>query len=210
VRDPRSVGARKLGQTIYHLSTQLELAHNEINGLRHKLRQKKKRQKQPKSQLDLQQHQEYHGSAMMWSPRAFREARARIAIAEHKRQEAELKKHEIKELAAANKLYKERIAQEKRKERAREKEERDQAKAQKAAEVAERKAAREAQKRDRDAGKSIQLPNQTKRKASAQLQPKAVKKRGGGGACSRTVAAEPPPPRLTVTTRSGRTATKYC
>lgn len=155
VKDPRSVGARKLGQTIHHLSTQLELAHDEINGLRHKLRQKKKRQKQPKSQLDLQQHQEYHGGAMMWSPRAFREARARMAVAEHERQEAELEKHEMKELAAANKLYKERIAQEKREQRAREKEERDQVKAQKAAEVAERKAAREAQKRDRDAGKSV-------------------------------------------------------
>jgi hypothetical protein len=48
-----------------------------------------------------------------------------IAVAEHKRQEAELEKHKIKELAAANKLYKERIAQEKRKQQAREKEERD-------------------------------------------------------------------------------------
>jgi hypothetical protein len=41
------------------------------------------------------------------------------------------------------------------------------------------------------------------------LQLKRVKKRGSGGARSRTVAAEPPPPRLTVTTRSGRTATRY-
>ena len=61
----------------------------------------------------------------MWSPRAFREARARMAVAEHERQEAELEKHEMKELAAANKLYKERIAQEKREQRAREKEERN-------------------------------------------------------------------------------------
>ncbi|KAF1343525.1 hypothetical protein EJ07DRAFT_186504 [Lizonia empirigonia] len=36
VKNPRSVGARKLGQTIHHLSTQLELAHDEIriSGLR--------------------------------------------------------------------------------------------------------------------------------------------------------------------------------
>jgi hypothetical protein len=60
----------------------------------------------------------------MWSPQAFRKARARIAVAEHKRQEAELKKHKIKKLAAANKLYKEKIAQEKHKQQAREKEER--------------------------------------------------------------------------------------
>ena len=210
VRDPRSVGARKLGQTIHHLSTQLELAHGEISSLGQKLRQKKKRQKQPKRQLDLQQHREHYGGAMMWSPRAFREARTRIAVAEHERQEAELKKHEMKELAAANKLYKEKIAQEKREQRARKKEERDQVKAKKAEEAAERKAAKEAQKRNLEARKSTQLPNQGKRKASVQLQPKTVKKRGGGGARSRTIAAEPPPPRPTVTTRSGRTATKYC
>jgi hypothetical protein len=123
-----------------------------------------------------------------------------MAVAEHERQEAELKKVEMKELAAANKLYKEKIAQEKRERRAREKEERDRVKAQ--------KAAKEAQRRNHNAGKSIQLPNPTKRKASGQLQPKRVKKRGGRGARSRSIAAEPPP-RPTVTTRSGRTATKH-
>jgi hypothetical protein len=209
VKDPRSVGAQKLGQTIHHLSTQLELAHDEISSLRQKLHQKKKRQKQPKRQLNLQQHQEYHGGAVMWSPQAFREARAHIAVAEHKRQEAELKKHEIKELAAANKLYKEKIAQEKREQQAREKEERDQVKAQKAAKVAKRKAAREAQRRNHNARKSIQLPNQAIRKASGQLQPKRIKKRSSRGARSHSIAAKPPPPRPTITTRSGRTATKH-
>jgi hypothetical protein len=112
-------------------------------------------------------------------------------------------------LRHANKLYNKKIAQEKREQRAREKEERDQVKAKKAEEAAERKAAKEAQKRDRNAQKSIQLPNQGKRKASDQLQSETVKKHGGRGARSRTVAAEPPLPRPTVTTRSGRTATKY-
>jgi hypothetical protein len=43
VKDPRSVGARKLGQTIHHLSTQVELLHNELNGLQQKLYLKQKR-----------------------------------------------------------------------------------------------------------------------------------------------------------------------
>jgi hypothetical protein len=72
VKDSRSVGARKLGQTIHHLSSQVELLQVEVDGLRKKLYQNRKRQKQPSRQLDLQQHQEYHGGAMMWSPRAFR------------------------------------------------------------------------------------------------------------------------------------------
>ena len=50
----------------------------------------------------------------MWSPRAFREARARMAVQEQERQEEELKKAEIKELAAANKLYNKKIAEERR------------------------------------------------------------------------------------------------
>ena len=37
VKNPRSVGARKLGQTIHHLSTQVELLHSELEALRKKL-----------------------------------------------------------------------------------------------------------------------------------------------------------------------------
>jgi hypothetical protein len=125
VKDSRSVGARKLGQTIHHLSSQVELLQAELDALRKKLYQNKKHQKQPNRQLDLQQHQEYHGGAVMWSPRAFREARARTAVQDQVRQEEELKKVEMKDLASANKLYKEKITEEKRKQRAREKTARD-------------------------------------------------------------------------------------
>lgn len=69
VKDPRSVGARKLGQTIHLLSTQIELLHGELDGLRKKLYQNRKRQKVFRKQMDLQQHQKYHSGAMMWSPR---------------------------------------------------------------------------------------------------------------------------------------------
>ncbi len=96
VKDSRSVGARKLGQTIHHLSSQVELLQFEVDGLRKKLYQNRKRQKQSNMQLDLQQHQEYHGGAIMWSSRAFREARTRMAVAEQEAQEEELKKAEMR------------------------------------------------------------------------------------------------------------------
>ena len=43
VKDSRSVGARKLGQTIHHLSSQVELLQVEVDGLRKKLYQNRKR-----------------------------------------------------------------------------------------------------------------------------------------------------------------------
>jgi hypothetical protein len=157
VKDPHSVGARKLGKTIHHLSSQVELLHSELEGLRKKLYQKQKRKNQPTKQLDLQQHQEYYGGGMMWSPRAFQEARARMAIAEREKQDEELRRAEMKELAAANKLYKEKIAEEKREKRAREKVVRDQAKAEMRAAIEERKAERAHQKQARNKQKAIQL-----------------------------------------------------
>jgi hypothetical protein len=209
VKDPHSGGARKQGQTIHHLSSQIELLQNELTGVRQKLHQKKKRQKQPAKQLDLQQHQEYHGGAMMWSPRAFREARARMAVAEQQRQEEELKKAEIKELAAANKLYKQKIAEEKRVVRIREKEERDQVRAKKAKEAAERQAERKHQKQARDAQKAIQLARRGNCTASQASAAKKKPKRGAVCVRSHLKPATPPPPPRTHTTRSGRTATPF-
>ncbi|KAF9733712.1 hypothetical protein PMIN01_08055 [Paraphaeosphaeria minitans] len=155
VKDPRSAGARKLGQTIHHLSTQVELLHNELDGLR-QIYQNQKRQKQPSRQLDLQQHQEYHGGAMVWSPRAIREARVRKAVTEQEKEEEELKKAKMKELAAANKLYKEKIEEERRQARVKEKEERARMKAEERRAIDARKAARAAVKQARDSTKAMQ------------------------------------------------------
>ena len=209
VKDSRSVGARKLGQTIHHLSSQVELLQAELDALRKKLYQNKKRQKQPNRQLDLQQHQEYHGGAVMWSPRAFREARARAAVQDRERQEEELKKVEMKELAAANKLYNEKIAEEKREQRVREKAARDQARAEERAAIEERKAQRERDKQARDAAKAVQLPQRGKRKASQSAAPRKKQKRSAVAARRSSVAAEPSTAPRTHTTRSGRTATLY-
>ena len=146
---------------------------------------------------------------MIWSPRAFREARARMAVAEQEREAAELQRAQIKELAAANKLYQEKIAQEKRKQRVREKEERERVKAKKAEEAAERKAQRERDKQACDAEKAVQLPQRGKRKALQSAAPGKTQNRGTVAARRGVIATEPPAAPRADTTRSGRTATLY-
>jgi hypothetical protein len=59
--------------------------------LKEALQHKKKHKKKGKA-LDLQQRQEYHGSAVHWSPRKLREARAREAVRERDEMEEKLQK----------------------------------------------------------------------------------------------------------------------
>jgi hypothetical protein len=204
VKDPRSRGARKLGQTIHHLSIQNELLNEEIIGLRKTLHLQRKKKKQPNKQLDLPLNQEYHGGAMLWSPHTFRQARARMAQQAEEQKAEELKKAEIKKLKAANKIYQEKIAEEKRAQRLREKEERAQAKAVKDAEVAERRAEKQREKETRDAQKAIQLPKTGKRKASQSAVPRKKQKRGGRGSGSRPAAPERSPTPPPTFNRHGR------
>ena len=81
---------------------------------------------------------------------------------------------------------------------------RDQAKAEERAAIDACKAERAHQKQARDAEKSIQLPNQGKRKASRQLQSKTTKKRGGGAGCSQVVVHESSPAPLPTYNSHGR------
>jgi hypothetical protein len=146
---------------------------------------------------------------VFWSPRKVQEARSREPVRQEEEQAENLKKAEMTELRRANKLYNEKIAQEKREQRVREKEERERVRAEKAKEAAKRKAQRERDKQAHDATKAIQLPQRGKRKASTAPAAKISKKRCVRAAHSRTVAASPPPAPRTHTTRSGRTATLY-
>ncbi|CAN9279314.1 unnamed protein product [Alternaria alternata] len=115
----------------------------------------------------------------------------------------------MKELAAANQLYKKRIAEEKRQKWVEEKAERDQIKAKKAEEVAERKVKRERQKQARDAQKAIQLSQRCRRTVLQASAHKSKPKRGAVGARSRPNPATPPPAPRTHKLRSGRTDTPY-
>ena len=133
----------------------------------------------------------------------------RKQVRQEKEQAENLKKAEMTELRRANKLYNEKIAQEKREQRVREKEERERVRAKKAKEAAKRKAQRERDKQARNAKKAIQLPQRGKRKALTAPAAKISKKRCVRAARSRTVVASPPLAPHTHTTRSGRTATLY-
>ena len=141
VDDQSSRQARKLSSSLHHISVQNELLHNEIKGLRKALLIKKKHTKKSKP-LDLQQRQEYHGGAVFWSPRKIREARVRQSIKEQEEKEQQLQKAETAELKKAAKLYKEKIAQEKRVAREAAKVAREEERAKKAAERARKKEAR--------------------------------------------------------------------
>jgi hypothetical protein len=187
-------------QSLHHMAIQNTLLTSENEGLLDALTVRKRRKAKGKS-LDLLQHYEYWGPSMMWTPRSFREAKVRMKLAREEREAGEKEKATMKELAKANKLYNEKIAQEKRDARAREKEERDQLKAEKAKEVAERKAERERQRQTRDSQKAIQKPFTGKRRALQKVAPRKKQKRSARddiGGASRT-ARTPTPPHQTNT-----------
>ncbi|KAJ8119122.1 hypothetical protein OPT61_g4 [Boeremia exigua] len=104
---------------------------------------RKKKHKNKSKALDFQEPEEYHSGAVFYSPYRVDKARQYKQVKQQEVEAEEARKAEMAELRRANKLYKERVAQERREQQAREKEERDQVKAKKAEEVAERKAERE-------------------------------------------------------------------
>lgn len=119
-------------------------------------------------------------------------------VIDRERQTKDLEQAEMKELAAANKLYNEKIAEEKRAAAAKAKEVRDRAKAEERAAIDARKEQGRKIKEARDSAKALKLSQRgnctTSRSSTVKQHPKPV---------------TPPPPRPTITIRSGRTATKY-
>ncbi|KAF1354169.1 hypothetical protein EJ07DRAFT_134324 [Lizonia empirigonia] len=187
-------------QSLHHMAIQNTLLQSENEGLLDALTVKKRRGMKGKS-LDLLQHYEYWGPSMMWTPRSFREAKTRMRLAREEQEADKKEKADMKELAKANKLYNEKIAQEKRDARAREKVEREQLKAEKAKEVAERKAERERQRQACDSQKAIKKPSIGKRKALEKAAPRKKQKRSAEddvGGASR-IARMPTPPHRTNT-----------
>ena len=207
-KDEGSKELKKIRRSLHHISIQNSLLCHEIAGLQEILKTQKKHKKKSKP-LNFQGPDEYHGGALFYSPRKVEQARRYEQAKQQEAEAEELRKSEMAEQRHANKLYKERIAQEKREQRVREKEERDQLKAKKAEEVAERKAEKERQKQARDAQQALQLPQRGNNRT---LKASIVKKkpaRRAVGACRAPKPVTPPPPPRTHQTRSGRTATLY-
>ncbi|KAI1558813.1 hypothetical protein PtrEW7m1_012079, partial [Pyrenophora tritici-repentis] len=116
--------ARKLRSSVHHLSVQNELLKHKSEGLREALQHKKKHRMKGKA-LDLQQCQEYHGSAVFWSPRKLREARVREAVRERDETEEKLQKARAKKQREEARLQRQVELEEKRVERQRLKEMRE-------------------------------------------------------------------------------------
>jgi hypothetical protein len=110
-RDWRKV--RKILDQSVGKEAQKELVDLENKGLREAL-QVKKKHKNKEKKLDLQQHQEYHGRAVFWSPSKVREACAHEAGKEQENHDLQLQKVQSKKIRKATKLYKLQIAEEKR------------------------------------------------------------------------------------------------
>jgi hypothetical protein len=68
--------------------------------------------------LDLQQREEYHSGAMIWSPRKLREARARDKVRRDKEEALLIQKVEEKERKATQKALKHQEVEQRQKERA--------------------------------------------------------------------------------------------
>ncbi|KAF1928034.1 uncharacterized protein M421DRAFT_63875, partial [Didymella exigua CBS 183.55] len=137
------------------------------------------------------------------------EARACMAVADYKRQEDELKKAEMKDLAADNKLFNETLKEEKRVAAAKAKKVRECERAEERAAINARKEQRRKDKEARNAAKARKVSQRGKCTALKASSVKQKPARRAVGACSHPKPATPRLPRATVTTRSSRTATKY-
>ena len=128
---------------------------------------------------------------------------------EEQQHKDELKKANTKELKAANKLYNDKLAEEKREQAAQGTKERAEKKAQERRDINARKEQRRLNKEKKDHEKALQLSQRGKRKAVQSAAPKKKQKVGAAAARSHIAAAETPPAPRTHKARSGRTATLY-
>jgi hypothetical protein len=204
VKDSHQSEARKLRSSVHHLSIQNKLLKHENEGLRKALQHKQKHKKKSKA-LDLQQRQEYYGGAVFWSPRKLREARARETIRERDEMEQKLQKARAREQRDEAQIQRQVELEERRVERQRLKEARE-------LERAEKAAKRARQKEERDAAKALQLSQKGKRKAS-QVSSASNKrqKRVRAAPAGAQVQEEPPapPPKLTSRGRNVNLPSKY-
>ena len=211
VADKAKAESIRLASTLHSLQVQNELLHHENEGLRAAITTKRKHATKSKV-LDLQQRQEYHGGAVLWSPRKIREARARERVKQQEEEQEKLQKTHDRELKAAAILYKKKIAEEAKALRTIA---RERAAEERKARAAELAAARALKKQQRDAAtpqNSRDTPSKGKRKASRNAAPKPTKKRRVVGAESGVNVPSPlpqPPPKTTTRGRQIKVPQKF-
>ena len=204
VPDSSKVEAQRVKQAIHSLQVNNELLHHKNQQLRGEITTKKHRKRHNKI-LELQQHEEYQTTAVIWSPGAVNNARAQERQKQHQEELEKLQKKERQELRAASAALRKRLRDEAKTARelqkvAKEKEQEARAK--------ELEAARAKKARDRAAAttkKTRDRQNTAIQKASAKQ--KSKKRKGGGdagsqsGGASASSGAQP----TTKTTTRGRT-----
>jgi hypothetical protein len=171
VKDQNSKEVKKLQQSLHHIAAQNTLLHNEIKGLKRSLLIKERRKKQSFT-LELDEDHEYHGGAVLWSPRSVQRARDSRASQQQakleklqKAKQAEIKKAARDceaQLKAVKRVERERRAEEKRKEKA------------------EKLAKKQHRELINNTKKLIELSQKGKRKTS-QPHPTATKRQKRGG-----------------------------
>jgi hypothetical protein len=109
VKDTGSASAKELSSALHSLQVNNELYIYKIQDLHQSLTTKRKDGKKGKL-LDLQQRKEFQSSAVLWSPRKVREAKAQESVREAEEEAKNLRKIETKELKAAAPLYKKQMA----------------------------------------------------------------------------------------------------
>jgi hypothetical protein len=196
VKDSAQKEARELSLFLHHITARSELKDMEIDGLRAAIHSRKKYKHRGKA-LDLQQREEYHSRAVFWSPRKVKEARWREHVREEEEQEKKLQKARDKQQKEDAKLLHQVQLDERRMERQRLKEVREK-------EKAEKLLKRQRQKEKRNAEKAIKLSQSGKRKASASIQLSNKRQKRSGVDAGGGVAPERSPAPPAKTTSRGR------
>jgi hypothetical protein len=205
-RDQQKIS--RLNQTIHRLSIQSALDRHENVRLKEALINKRQRRKRGKA-LPLQAHEEYHSGAIFWSPGRVKDARDRLHQQELEEEQQRLQKAEKARDREDQRQAKAQDIEARRKARAEARIERQAVKAREAVERASRAAARKAQRRLQQAQKTSQKGKKRSLKASikAALKNRAVAQPQGGGEASG--AAPSPPPSQSRHGRSIRLPSKY-
>jgi hypothetical protein len=180
VRDQNSKDVRKLQRSLHHLAAQNTLLHGELKGLRQSLAIKKRRETKSYT-LQLEDHPEYHGGAVWWSPTSVKRVRDNKI---QQQQQAELEKLQKAEQAEIKKAARDCEAQLKAAKRV----EREKQKEEKMKEDAAKEAKKQHQQLINNTKKLIKLAQKGKRKAS-QPHPPATKRQKRGGVAPAVVGA---------------------
>jgi hypothetical protein len=194
IQDKSDNQTKQLSASLHHLQVQNELLKYENKGLKASLNTKKKRKKHSKALL-LEQSGEYHGGAVLYSPKSVQRARDKAATIQQEEEEEHLQNLQRKKKREEAQLEKQLQVRQRR-------EEREKAKALKEKEKAEKAAERERLKEERNAAKALKLSQSSKRKALQVSSPnKKRQKRVGAAHAPVQVQDEPSPPPSTVTSR---------